>query len=110
MSLASKEAVLIIYFRDITATFGIPIAVSVYGDHDEPELHIRKDWEAVLAYDEDADLESLQSFVREHVSTHRQDMSARTTLLGAENSIRAEELAGSDPLFDQKLANALRAL
>ena len=33
-----------------------------------------------------------------------------TTLLGAENSIRAEELAASDPLFGQKLADALRGL
>jgi hypothetical protein len=110
MSFASKTAILIIYFRDITATSGIPIAVLVHRDGRGPETHVRKDWRPVLAYDEGADLEFLQSFVREHVPTLRRDVSALATLLGAENSIRAEKLVGTDSLFDERLADVLRGL
>ena len=57
-SLKDSKAIVITYFRDITATIGIPIAVFVYSDHDEPEVHIRKNWQFVLAYDKVADLKS----------------------------------------------------
>jgi len=108
--LDNPEAIVITYFRDITATLGIPIAVLVYRDQDEVDLHIRKDWQPVLAYDKDADVEFLQSFVRKNVSTLKQEMSGLMLLTGAENSIRAEKLLGTDPLFDQKVAEAMGTL
>jgi hypothetical protein len=102
------EAVVIIYFRDITATLGIPIAVLVYHDHGEVDVHIRKDWQPVLTYDEGADIGILQSFV--HQPTLKQDISGLITLAGAENSIRAEKLAGTDPQLDRKLADVISGL
>jgi hypothetical protein len=109
-ALKNSKAVIITYFRDVLATFGIPIVVLVYSDYGEVGVHIRKNWRPVLTYDKDVELEFLQSFVHEHVPPLTQDISVLTTLSGAENSIRAEELATSDPLFDQKLADALRSL
>jgi hypothetical protein len=82
----------------------------VHGDHDEPEVHVRKNWQPVLAYDKGADLEFLQSFVHEHVPAIKRDVSALAGLLGAENSIRAEILAGTDSLFEERLAAVLRGL
>lgn len=103
------EAIVIVYFRDITATVGIPIAVLVFRDDDAVDLHLRKDWRPVLTYDESADIEFLKSFVHQ-VPTLKHDASRLTLLAGAENSIRAEKLAHTDPLFDQKVADAMRSL
>jgi hypothetical protein len=103
------EVLVIVYFRDITATVGIPIAVLVFHEpHGEVHVHLRQDWRPVLAYDESADIGFLQSFVRQ--PTLKQDVSGLATLAGAENSIRIEKLAGSDPQFDRKLADAISGL
>ncbi|SRR6266571_8226057 len=109
-SAPNREATVITYFRDITATSGIPIAVLVSRDNNEVEVCIREDWQPVLVYDKDADLELLQSFALEDLSRLTQDTSRQTSLTGAENSIRVEKLEGTDPNFDRKLADAMCGL
>jgi predicted RNA-binding protein Jag len=103
------EATVVIYFRDITTTLGIPIAVLVHHDSDEVDLRIRTDWQPVLAYDESAELEFLQELIRE-IAKHKQDAARLTILLAAENSVRAEKLAGTDPLLAQKLTEVIHNL
>ncbi len=97
------EAVVISYFSNIASTLGIPIAVLLHRGQDGVDVCIRKNWQPVLAYDKDVDLEFLQSFLCENLEN-----TWRTALKGAENSIRAEQLAVTDPDFDQKLADAMR--
>ena len=79
-------AVIITYFRDIEATLGIPIAVLVYCDPDDVEMHIRKDWQPVLAYDEVAELGFLQSVVQDGLDSfeHSKTTTWLTSLTGAE--------------------------
>jgi hypothetical protein len=103
----NRNAIVISYFRDITAVLGIPIVVLVYRDNDEVEVHIRKDWHAVTAYDKDADLKLLQSFVSDNLPKFKRGKAELTVLLSAENNIRAEKLAGTDFDFDRKLAEAI---
>ncbi len=110
-SVANREALVITYFRDITTTSGVRIAVLVSRDNcNEVRVCVREDWEPVLLYDKDADLEYLQSFILEHLQKFTHDTSGLNALIGAENSIRAEKLEGTDPDFDQKLADAIRGL
>jgi hypothetical protein len=80
-------------------------------DNNEVDVHTRTDWQPILVYDENADLEFLQSFVLEDMRRLAQDASVRSLLMGAENSIRVEKLESrNDPHYDQKLANLLQEL
>jgi hypothetical protein len=63
----------------------------------------------VLAYDSEADLESLQSLV-ESLPELIGDPTRLDGLLGAENCVRAERIDDADPAFDRSLAEALLAL
>ena len=101
---------IILYFRDITASVGVPIVVLTNHDHGEVDVHIRKDWQPVLAYDENADLGLLQSLVHDNLPSIKQPKSWLTSLTDAENCIRVEQLTDTDPLLDQKLADAMRGL
>jgi hypothetical protein len=103
-------AAIILYFRDITTTVGVPIMVLTNHDHGEVDVHIRKDWQPVLAYDENADIVLLQSLVHDNLPSFKQLKSWLTSLTEAENCIRVEQLTGTDPLLDQKLADAMRGL
>lgn len=105
--LSNHEAIVIVYFRDIAETFGVPIAVFVR--RIQFEVFIREDWQPVLAYDKDADIELLRSFV-EDLHRLEEDSVELTRLLRAENSIRAEKMVFTDPGFDQKLTDLLRGL
>jgi hypothetical protein len=102
-----RDAIIVSYFRDITASLGVPIVVLLFRNRDEVEVHVRQDWHPVTAYDQDADLEFLRSFIIDNLPKLKQGMSGLTMILGAENFLRAEKLAGTDPNFDQKLADAI---
>jgi len=104
------EVAIILYFRDITATVGVPIVVFTNHDHGEVNVYIRKDWQPILAYDENADLGLLQSLVHDNLPGFKQPKAWLTSLKDAENCIRVEQLTGTDPLLDQKLADAMRGL